>query len=83
MILPLSEYLKKFEKFKDVLRLNASEYVQKYEKEDPPREIEDLKSEIVEFQKKDKILKESLTDQIRITCFQVHCKDFLLYLTGK
>ena len=79
-ISPLAEYLKKFDKFKEILSLNPSEYVEKLEKEEPPKDIQELKNEIIEFQKKEKILKESITEVVRISCFQVHCKDLLLYL---
>jgi len=82
-ITPLAEYLKQFDKFKEILSLNPNEYVEKLEKEEPPKDIQDLKNEILEFQKKDKILKESISEVVRISCFQVYCKDLLLFLTGK
>ena len=68
-IQPLKEYLSKFDKYKGILNLNPVEYAEKIENEG--KEINEIKEEIVEMQKKEKMLREAVPDSIQVSLFQV------------
>jgi hypothetical protein len=67
---PLKEYLSKFDKYKSILGLNPVEYAEKIENEG--KEINDIREEILEMQKKEKSIKEGLPEVIQVSFFEVN-----------
>jgi hypothetical protein len=56
-ILPLDEYLKSFDPFLDILKMNPDEMVRAIEMEENPREIDSIKEEIANVYRKIENLK--------------------------
>lgn len=82
-IAPLYEYIKKFDRYKHILAINPIEYTEKMDTEEAPKEINEIRDEILELQNKEKQLRELIPESIQVSFFQVHCKDLLLFLGSK
>jgi len=82
-IKPLSEYLQKFEKFKDVLLLKPEDYCQQLEMAENPKEPNEIQAEIFAFQRKEQELKNDIPLEIHVSCFKIQCTELYNYLIEK
>lgn len=80
---PLDDYLKCFDVYKEVLKLKPDEYLKKVENEEKPREMDAIRDEVIEFQEKERRLRESMPDSVQVGFFRVNCKEITTLLTGK
>jgi len=82
-IAPLEEYLKVYEPYKQILHINADQYVRDIEAEDPPRTEEALREEIHKYMKLEQELKESIPEEVHVSCFSINTKDLIAILAGR
>lgn len=79
----LSDYLKCFDVYKEVLKIRPDEYIKKLETEEKPREIEVIRDEVLDFMEKEKKLKEAMPESVQVGYFRVNCKEIAALLAGK
>jgi len=81
---PLEEYLKVYDPYKDILKINPDQYIRDLEQQqEQPKTEEDIKKEINEFKKKEEDLKAGIPDDMHISCFWVNCRELTSILAGK
>lgn len=80
---PLQRYLKVFDQFKEVLKLNPDDYANKIEMDENPWEIEKIQEEIVKVNEMEKKLKFEIPEFVQVSFFQVQMKEILAYLCEK
>lgn len=80
---PLDRYLNKFKRFLKVLELKPEEYSRNIEMEDPPREVDSIKEEIIKVMQQEEELKKSIPENIHVSIFNIQCTDLLSYLLDK
>ncbi len=62
---------------------NPIEYAEKFNSEEAPKEISEIQAEILKVQKRTEEISQRLPETIKISCFQVQCKDLQQMLLDK
>ena len=60
-----------FEKFKEILLFNPDKIAKGIEDEEPPREIDDIRSSILEYMKKEEEVRNMLPDKVQVSIFEI------------
>jgi hypothetical protein len=65
--------------------MKPEEYYKQMEKEDEdePKDINDLKQEIIELYRKEKELLEKMPPHVHVSIFRIHCQEMVEKLAGK
>ena len=83
-ILPsMDQYLKVYDQYKDILKIDPIQYVKDIDAEDPPRAVESLRDEILLMREKENKIIESIPEEIQVSFFIVNCYDLTKILSGK
>lgn len=82
---PLHQYLGVYERYESVMKLSAEEYIKGLEEgaDDQQMSVEQLKEEIIKHQQLEHKLLEEIPETIRVSFFEVHCKEVRNTLAGK
>ncbi|EFC47930.1 hypothetical protein NAEGRDRAFT_78559 [Naegleria gruberi] len=79
---PLNDFLKQFEQYEDLLRVDVQKFMEEYEKKDSLT-IDDIKAEILKnFEMKDKI-RESIPQKVNMGTFLIDCQSIRNHLSRK
>jgi predicted transposase YbfD/YdcC len=68
-IKPLYEYKKSWGEYLDLLKMDPDEFTRKIEMDDNAWEVDQIQAEISEIIKKDKIMREKLPENIKVSVF--------------
>lgn len=82
-IKPLQEYKRSWGEYLELLKMDPDEFTRKIEMDDNPWEVDQLQAEISEIIKKDKIMREKLPENIKVSVFEISCKEMKEYLSEK
>ncbi|OMJ85153.1 hypothetical protein SteCoe_13621 [Stentor coeruleus] len=83
-IQPLYEYIKVYDQYEDLMMLNAESFLKQFnEDEGEEVTVDQLKDEITKHQEMEKKILEEIPETIRVSCFEVHCKEVRNTLAGK
>jgi dynein heavy chain, axonemal len=74
---PLFRYIKEFDKFKEILRINPAEEAEKVDKEESFKDVFEIRDMILSLEKKEKALREEISKSVQVSFFMVHCKDII------
>ncbi|CAK83095.1 unnamed protein product (macronuclear) [Paramecium tetraurelia] len=72
---PLEQYKTVFNKYIPVLKLRPDDVARDIELEDPPREFESIRDEIIKATQKEKQLNEEILDSIHVGMFEIHLNE--------
>lgn len=75
--------MKSFDPYLPILRCNAEEYCKAIEMEENPREMESIREEIFQVYKKKTQLEQLIPASVKVSCFEINCKEILSYLESK
>ena len=85
-IKPLQEYIKVYEKYEEIMQLDPNAFIKEKEEEvgeDGDIPVEELRDQILKHQELEKKILEEIPESVRVSCFEVHCKDVRNTLSGK
>ena len=83
-IQPLKKYIKVYDKYEELMNLNADTYLKALQQDEGTElSVEELKEEITKHQELEKSILEEIPEIIRVSCFEVHCKEVRNTLAGK
>lgn len=84
-IVPLNEYLSKFNDLVDILKMKPEEIVKQINDEDEenPKDVNTIKEEIDEYYAKEKNLLEKMPTTIHISFFRIYLKEIIEHLAMK
>ena len=77
IIAPLEEYLRKFDPYREVLKINPEELIKEYDNEEKPVEVERIREDIRANQAREKKLRQEIPESIQISCFLIKSKDIV------
>ena len=85
---PLYDYLEVYKPYKEILDINPDNYVrelemQEQENPDQPLTEEALREEINKYMKKEQELKDSIPEEVHVSCFSINTKDLIAILAGR
>lgn len=80
---PLNEYLKTYDKYLNIAKLNIDDYTKSIETADQPRDIESIKDEIAQVYQRKEEIKQEIPENIHVSCFEINCREILIYLEEK
>lgn len=81
-IQPLHDYIKVYDKYESIMQLSADSYIKGLEEGDEVS-VEELRDEIYKHQELEKKLLEEIPETVRVSCFEVHCKEVRNTLAGR
>ena len=83
-IQPLYEYISVYDKYEDLMGLSAESFLKQFNQDDGQEiSVEELKEEIQKHQELEKKLLEEIPEIVKVSCFEVHCKEVRSTLAGK
>ena len=83
-IQPLYEYLSVYDKYEELMMLSADNFLKQSNQEEGNEiSVEELREEIIKHQELEKKSLDEIPETIRVSCFEVHCKDVRNTLAGK
>jgi dynein heavy chain len=83
-IKPLYEYIKVYDKYEELMMLSADTFLKQFEQDEGQEiAVDQLKDEITKHQELEKKILEEIPETIRVSCFEVHCKEVRSTLAGK
>ena len=80
---PLYEYKKSWNEYSELLKMDPDEFTRKIQMDDNTWEVDQLQAEISQILKKDKIMREKLPENIKVSIFEISCKEMKEYLSEK
>jgi len=82
-VAPLQEYLAVFQKYKKILEIDPDKYVAELEAEDQAKSEEEIKEEVYKYMKEEEAIKESIPEEIHVSCFIINNSSAIKTLTGR
>ncbi|KAF0975040.1 hypothetical protein FDP41_005793 [Naegleria fowleri] len=81
-LLPLHTFLKQFEKYEELLRIDVQKYMDEYEKKENLT-IEDIKADIIRNYEMKDTIRESIPQKINVGTFLIDCQSIRNHLSRK
>ena len=82
-IQPLTKYLSVFEKYEEVVQLDAEKYIKTVTEKAGEITVEELRDEIHKHQELEKKILNEIPETIRVSCFEINCREVRNSLSGK
>ena len=80
---PLQEYKKSWGEYLDLLRMDPDEFARKIEMDDNPWELDQIQSQIHSIIDKERVMRERLPENIKVSFFEISCKEMKELLSEK
>ena len=79
---PLNEYITKFEKFSEVIKMDPEKYVAQFDIEGSEKPVEFLLDEVKKWKTEEEKLEKSLLNSVHVSCFRVDSKEIIKKMNG-